>query len=184
MVFCVGSWLVSKQATDSLSKRVLSPELQECNSVWTNRRERYYGRTRRRKPQNPQCPKVWGSVSRGRTTSTSATIRFEQIGGARNRVRDRRARLPARESWRPSSAPRDLALAHRSLHAHSAQAHSKQKRPTDHPITPSGIRCHLEGIRRTSHQYSVRNPGDRTVARTVEMISEIHYLGDYLGEFW
>ena len=130
-----------------------------------------------------KTPKVLGSMSRGRTTrstSTSATIRFEQKAALGIACA---IAVPARESWRPSSAPRDLALAHRSLHAHSAQAHSKQKRPTDHPITPSGI-SHLEGIRRTSHQYSVRNPGDRTVARTVEMISEIHYLGDYLGEFW
>ena len=63
-------------------------------------------------------------------------------------------------------------LTHTARSAHSAQhTQNKTHRPPHQP--PGGDPISM-----------VRNPGARTVARTGAMITEIHNLGDYLGEFW
>ena len=79
-------------------------------------KERCYGRTR----QGAATPaKFWSQSrdkSRGRTTKHQSGV------NKRRREESRAIAVPARESWRPSSAPRDLALAHRhtARSAHSA----------------------------------------------------------------
>jgi hypothetical protein len=76
-------------------------------------KERCYGRTR----QGAATPaKFWSQSrdkSRGRTTKHQSGV------NKRRREESRAIAVPARESWRPSSAPRDPALAHRSLRTHS-----------------------------------------------------------------
>ena len=138
--------------------RVLSPELQECMDQTKGALLRAHTAEEAAKP-----PKFWAQ-SRGRT---SATIRCEPSTKGGGAIAE-----PARESWRPSSAPRDRSRAHRSLRTLSSSTlKNKTHRPPQQP--PGG---HLISM--------VRSPGARTVARTGAMISENHNLGDYLGEFW
>ena len=118
-----------------------------------------------------------GGGSRKRQNPQSFGLRaggeLAQQSGVNNQQKAA-ARSPrfARESWRPSSAPRDRSLAHRSLRTlRSSTLKNKTHRPPQQPPGGHPIRI-------------VRSPEARTVARTGAMISEIHNLGDYLGEFW
>ena len=137
---------------------VLSPELQECMDQTKGALLRAHTAEEAAKP-----PKFWVQ-SRGRT---SATIRCEQStkgGGAIAEVHENHGGHRRRPV---------IAHSHtRSLRTlRSSTLKNKTHRPPQQP--PGG------------HPISmVRSPGARTVARTGAMISDIHNLGDYLGEFW
>ena len=120
--------------------RVLSPELQECMDRTKGALLRAHTAEAkgRRKPQNPQS---FGLRAGGELAQQSG-VNNQQKAAARS------PRL-ARESWRPSSAPRDRSLAHRSLR--TLRSSTLKNKPTDHPNS------HLEDI--PSVEYGARGPG-------------------------
>ena len=125
----------------SHTRRVLSPELQECMD--RTKGQRCYGRwgAQTAEEQAAKPPTFWAE-SRGRT---SATIRCEQStkgGGAIAEVHENHGGHRRRPV---------IAHSHtRSLRTLAAQAHSKTK-PTDHPNS------HREDI--PSVWYGARGPG-------------------------
>jgi len=114
-----------------------------------------------------KTPKAFGLSAGGELAHQSGVNK-------RRRDESRVIAVLSRESWRPPSAPRDPARAHRTLRTlRSSTLKNKTHRP---PHQPPG-----------RHPISIvrnREPSpDRTVARTIETISETHDLVYYLGEF-
>ena len=68
-----------------------------------------------------------------------------------------------------------------AIHTHPARTHAQARAIKHPPTTPAATCRHPSGIVKPAGVQVRTVTG--TVARTTEMIAEIHDLGDYLGEF-
>ena len=123
----------------SHTRRVLSPELQECMDRTKGALLRAHRRMHRRRRSKPQNPQRFGLRAGGELAQQSG-VNHQQKAAARS--------PSPRENHGGRRRRPVIAHSHTARSAHSAQAHSKQNPPT----TPTATW-------RTSHQYSTEPGG-------------------------